>query len=99
MTLKDLDEAIDFQLNNKKLIYTQTFKSLKKEWNKNKKFSIVDLFQINLSEDEDLEEIILTVMPDEWVEALMLGLEYFEEYEDYSMCSEINKLLTEIKNN
>jgi hypothetical protein len=97
MTLRDLDELIDFSENEPDQIHNQTYKMLKQEWNKNKKHSIVDLFIIELTNDEEMEEVILTVQEHEWEQALELGLEHFESVENYEMCSQVKKLLETIK--
>ena len=97
MTLKDLDELIDFSENKPEQIHLQTYKMLNQEWNKNKKFSIVDLFVVELTDDEEMEEVILTVQPNEWEAALGLGLEHFESTENYEMCAKVLKLLETIK--
>jgi hypothetical protein len=97
ITLRDLDELIDFSENEPDQIHNQTYKMLKQEWNKNKKHSIVDLFIIELTNDEEMEEVILTVQEHEWERALELGLEHFESVENYEMCSQVKKLLETIK--
>ena len=96
MILKDLDALIEFSTNEPEQIHNQTYKMLKQEWNKNKKFSVVDLFVVELTDDEEMEEVILTVNEDEWAPALEMGLVYFEEVEDYEMCIKIKKLLETI---
>jgi hypothetical protein len=70
---------------------------LNQEWNKSKKFSVVDLFVVKLTDDEEMEEVILTVQEYEWEDALELGLKHFESTENYEMCSKILKLLETIK--
>ena len=70
---------------------------LSQEWKKSKTFSLVDLFVIELTDDPELNEVILTVQPDEWDKALQLGLNYFEIIEDYEMCSKVHKLIKTIK--
>lgn len=97
MSLKDLDDLIRFTERNPGVIHIQTYKMLSQEWKKSKTFSLVDLFVIKLTNDPELDEIILTVQPDEWERALQLGLEYFEIIEDYEMCSKIHKLIETIK--
>jgi hypothetical protein len=97
MILKDLEELIDFSENEPEQIHLQTYKMLNQEWNKNKKFSIVDLFVIELTDDEEMEEVILTVQEDEWERALELGLTHFELVENYEMCAKVKKLLETIK--
>lgn len=97
MILKDLEELIDFSENEPEQIHLQTYKMLNQEWNKNKKFSIVDLFVVELTDDEEMEEVILTVQEDEWERALELGLEHFELVENYEMCAKVKKLIETIK--
>jgi hypothetical protein len=97
MSLKDLNDLIEFTESNPEVIHTQTYKMLNQEWKKSKTFSLVDLFVIELTDDEELNEVILTVQPDEWEKALQLGLEYFEVIEDYKMCSKVHELLETIK--
>ena len=97
MTLKDLDALIEFSSNEPEQIHIQTYKMLNQEWNKNKKFSIVDLFIVKLTDDEEMEEVILTVQEHEWEAALGLGLKHFESTENYEMCSKVLKLLETIK--
>ena len=97
MTLRDLDELIEFSSNEPEQIHLQTYKMLNQEWNKNKKFSLVDLFVVELTDDEEMEEVILTVQPNECEAALGLGLEHFESTENYEMCSKVLKLLETIK--
>ena len=58
---------------------------------------MVDLFIVTLTDEEEIEEVVLTVNEDEWEEALEIGLVYFEEVEDYEMCSKIKKLLETLK--
>ena len=96
MTLRDLNELIEFSENEPNQIHTQTYKMLNQEWNKSKKFSLVDLFIVELTDDEEMEEIILTVQPDEWEQALELGLEHFESVENYEMCAKVKKLIETI---
>ena len=97
MILKDLNALIEFSENEPEQIHLQTYKMLNQEWNKNKKFSIVDLFVVKLTDDEEMEEVILTVQEDEWERALELGLTHFESAENYEMCSKVKKLLETIK--
>jgi hypothetical protein len=97
MILKDLNALIEFSENEPEQIHTQTYKMLNQEWNKNKKYSIVDLFVVELTDDEEMEEVILTVQEDEWERALELGLTHFESVENYEMCSKVLKLLETIK--
>ena len=97
MTLKNLDALIKFSENEPEQIHLQTYKMLKQEWNKSKKFSLVDLFTVELTDDEEMDEVILTVQEHEWERALELGLEHFESVENYEMCSKVLKLLKTIK--
>ena len=96
MTLKDLDALIDFSENEPDQIHNQTYKMLNQEWNKNKKFSIVDLFVVELTDDEEMEEVILTVQEHEWERALELGLEHFESTENYEMCAHLKKFIDKL---
>lgn len=96
LTLKDTDELIDFTENNPDIMYVQTYEILNYSWKKNKKISLVDLFIITLTGDEEMDEVILTVNEDEWSPALEMGLVYFEEVENYEMCIKIKKLLETI---
>ena len=68
------------------------------EWNKNKKPIDIDLFNIDFEDDEEYDNIILTIYSTEWVKALELGLEYFVEQEEYETCAQIRNLLIKIKN-
>lgn len=97
ISLKDLDDLIRFTERNPGIIHIQTYKMLNQEWKKSKTFSLVDLFVIELTDDPELNEVILTVQPDEWDKALQLGLDYFEIIEDYEMCSKVHKLIETIK--
>jgi hypothetical protein len=99
LTFKDLDEVMDYNENHSDQIHEQTFKSLRNEWNKNKKTSDVDIFQIFFEDDEEYEDMLLTIYANEWAYALEMALEYFENKENYELCSKINKLLTSIKKN
>ena len=87
ITLRETDELIDFTENNPDVIYTQTYEMLNRSWKKNKKISLVDLFIITLTDDEEMDEVILTVHEDEWEPALEMGLVYFEEVENYETVS------------
>jgi hypothetical protein len=97
MSLKDLDDLIRFTERNPGIIHIQTYKMLNQEWKKSKTFSLVDLFIIELTNDPELDEVILTVQPNEWEQALQLGLVYFEIIEDYEMCTKVHTLLETIK--
>ena len=97
MSLKDLDDLIRFTERNPGVIHIQTYKMLNQEWKKSKTFSLVDLFVIELIDDPELNEVILTVQPNEWDKALQLGLDYFEIIEDYEMCTKVYKLIETIK--
>jgi hypothetical protein len=96
LTLKDTDEVIEYTEWNPDIIYTQTYDILNHTWKKNKKISMVDLFIITLTDDEEMDEVVLTVNSDEWEPALEMALVHFEEVENYEMCSKIQKLLKTI---
>lgn len=95
---KDLDELMDFSQEKANVIHTQTFKSLKHEWGKNNKQTDVDIFKVLFEDDEEYEDMLLTIYSNEWEEALTKSLEYFENQEEYELCVKINKLLLTIKN-
>jgi len=97
MTLRDLNEFLEFSENEPEQIHIQTYKMLNQEWNKNKKLSMVDLFVVKLTDDEEMEEIVLNIQENEWERALELGLEHFELTENYEICSKVLKLLETIK--
>lgn len=93
LTLRDTDELVEYTESHPEVIHIQTYEMLNHLWKKNKKISMVDLFIVTLTDEEEIEEVVLTVNEDEWEEALEIGLVYFEEVEDYEMCSKIKKLL------
>jgi hypothetical protein len=93
LTLKDTDDLIEYTESHPEVIHIQTYEMLNHLWKKNKKISMVDLFIVTLTEDEEMDEVILTVNEDEWEPALEMGLVYFEEVEDYEMCIKVKKLL------
>lgn len=97
LKLTNMDSVIEYSITHKDVIYNQTFKMLRHAWNKSKSFSSVSLLVIDLEDDEDLDEAILTVEDDEWIKALEMSLEFFENKEEYEMCSKVNKLLQTIK--
>ena len=93
LTLRNTDELVEYTETNPGVIHIQTYDMLNHLWRKNKKISMVDLFIITLTDDEEMDEVILTVNEDEWEPALEMGLVYFEEVEDYEMCIKVKKLL------
>jgi hypothetical protein len=97
LKFKDLDELMKFNENQIRDIHLHTFKFLRYEWNKNKKFSDIDLFNIDFEDDEEFDDITLTIYSTEWIKALELGLEYFVEQEEYETCAHIRNLLIKIK--
>jgi len=97
LKFKDLDGLLEWHDNQVFDIHLQTFKCLKNEWDKNQKTSDIDIFKIDFEDDEEYENVILTIYSKEWNKALELGLEYFIEQEEYEMCSQIKNLLTKIK--
>jgi hypothetical protein len=96
LKLKDTDALIEYTESHPEVIHIQTYEMLNHLWRKSKKISMVDLFIVTLTDDEEMDEVILTVNEDEWEPALEMGLVYFEEVEDYEMCSKIQKLLETI---
>jgi hypothetical protein len=98
LKFKNLDELMEFNKYQVRDIHLHTFKFLRQEWNKNKQFSDVDLFNVDFEDDEEYDNIVLTIYSTEWVKALELGLEYFVEQEEYETCAQIRNLLIKIKN-
>jgi hypothetical protein len=96
LTLKNTDELVEYTELHPEVIHIQTYEMLNFLWKKNKKISIVNLFTVTLTDEEEIEEVVLTVNKDEWEEALETGLVYFEEVEDYEMCAKVKKLLETI---
>lgn len=97
LKFKDLDELMEFNENQVHDIHLHTFKYLRYEWNKNKKLNDIDLFNVDFEDDEEYDNIVLTIYSNEWVKALELGLEYFVEQEEYETCAHIRNLLIKIK--
>ena len=97
LTLRDTDALVEYTEAHPEVIHIQTYDMLNHLWKKNKKISMVDLFIVTLTDEEEIEEVVLTVNEDEWEEALEIGLVYFEEVEDYEMCVKIKKLLETLK--
>jgi len=97
LKFRDLDELMEFNEQQARDIHLHTFKFLRYEWNKNKKFSDIDLFNIDFEGDIEFDNIVLTIYSTEWIKALELGLEYFVEQEEYETCSQIRNLLIKIK--
>jgi hypothetical protein len=93
LTLRDTDELVEYTESHPEVIHIQTYEMLNHLWKKSKKISMVDLFIVTLTDDEEMDEVILTVNEDEWEPALEMGLVYFEEIEDYEMCIKVKKLL------
>ena len=98
LRFRELDDYFTFSERNPSHIHLETFKVLKREWTKRKKCVDIDLFEIELTDDIEVTEMTFNVLKEEWVEALQLCLEHFEEREEYEMCTPINKLLISIKN-
>lgn len=98
LKFKNLDELMEFNDQQVYEIHLHTFKFLRWEWNKNKKLSDIDLFNVDFEDDEEFDDLTLTIYSTEWVKALELGLEYFVEQEEYEKCSQIRNLLIKIKN-
>jgi predicted nucleotidyltransferase len=98
LKFKNLDELMEFNEDQAHDIHLHTFKFLRQEWNKNKKFSDIDLFNVDFEDDEEYDNIVLTIYSTEWVKALELCLEYFVEQEEYETCAQIRNLLIKIKN-
>lgn len=99
LKFKDLDEMLDFNIENQDMIHLKTFETLKREWIKNKIYKDVELFKIYLTDDPELVSLTLCIFSDEWVKALNVGLKHFENKEEYEICNKVNELLISIKNN
>lgn len=97
LKFKNLEEFMEYNEDQSRLIHLHTFKFLRQEWNKNKSFNDIDLFHIDFEDDEEYDNIILTIYSNEWVKALELGLDYFVEQEEYETCAQIRNLLIKIK--
>lgn len=97
ITLLDIDELNKYTSSNSNIIYIHTYKMMNYMWNKTKSFSNIDLFIITLTDDNDVDEAILTLSNNEWIQALSLILLHFEKEENYEMCDKVNKLLNKIK--
>lgn len=97
LRFREVEDLMDFHETNQGVIHLETFRVLKREWTKRKKCVDVDLFEVELTDDPEMEEVILNVLSEEWVKALEMALEYFEEQEEYEQCAPISKLLTTIK--
>jgi len=97
LKFKNLEELIEFSNDKANIIYQQTFKSLRKEWNKTKQKSDIDIFKILFEDDIEYQDMLLTIYSNEWEVALIKSLKYFELQEQYELCADINKFLTKIK--
>jgi hypothetical protein len=97
LKFRDLDELMEFNEQKVRDIHLHAFKFLRYEWNKNKKTSDIDLFNVDFEDDEEFDNIVLTIYSTEWIKALELGLEYFVEQEEYETCAHIRNLLIKIK--
>jgi len=94
-----MDSVLEYTTDNPAVIHHQTYKMLDWIYKKKKKPTSFELFVIELTNDDELDEAILNVEDFEWELALELGLKFFEEQEEYEMCAKINELLIKIKNN
>jgi hypothetical protein len=97
LKFKNLEELIEFSNDKANIIYQQTFKSLRKEWNKTKQKSDIDIFKILFEDDVEYQDLLLTIYSNEWEVALTKSLKYFELQEQYKLCADINKFLIKIK--
>ena len=98
MTMRDMDEVLEYTIKNPKAIHNQTFEMIKFAHSSNKKLKSISLFKFKLTDDEDLDGAILNVEKHEWELALELGLKFYEDVEEYEMCTKVNELLNKIKN-
>ena len=97
LKFKNLEELIEFSNDKANIIYQQTFKSLRKEWNKTKQKSDIDIFRILFEDDIEYQDLLLTIYSNEWEVALTKSLKYFELQEQYELCNDINRFLIKIK--
>lgn len=97
LKLKDLDELIEYYESYPKDIHLHTFKFLRYIWNKTKIISDVDLYHAIFEDDEIYKSLMLTIYSNEWVKALELALNFFENQEDFDTCYKIKTLLIKIQ--
>lgn len=72
-----------------KLLFDNTFTSIKNSYKTKKKEVIIcDVIQVEAS---------IAVPKSNWVNVLKTILEYYVKVEDYSMCTQVNKLIKDIE--
>lgn len=72
-----------------KLLFENVFTSIKSALKTKKKEVIIcDITQVETS---------ISIPKTHWVQALKSVLEYYVKFEDYSMCTQVNKLIKDIE--
>jgi hypothetical protein len=75
---------------NKKVLFESIFNKIKNSYKTSKKEIIVcDIIQL---------EVSISISKVNWVKALQAALDYNVSIEDYSTCTQINKLIKDIQN-
>jgi hypothetical protein len=88
----DLDGIIESLFNPKiqNVLFENVFNNIKSSYKTNKKEVVIcDVTQL---------EISISIPRNNWINALQTMLEHYIIIEDYSMCTQINKLIKDIKN-
>ena len=57
LTLRDTDALVEYTEAHPEVIHIQTYEMLNHLWKKNKKISMVDLFIVTLTDEEEIEEV------------------------------------------
>ena len=96
--MRDMEEVLEYTIEHPEVIHNQTFGMLNAVYSKKKIPKVISIFIIRLTDDDELDEATLTVESHEWVMALEMGLKFYEEREEYEMCSKVKELLNKIKN-
>lgn len=93
--LKNVDEASEFLLNEREIIYNLIISKIKTNYEL-KSVSTVRIIEIILLEEASKVEI--EVARENWCDSLGLALEFFEKIEGYEKCLEIKDLINKVKN-
>jgi hypothetical protein len=56
LTLRDTDALVEYTEAHPEVIHIQTYEMLNHLWKKNKKISMVDLFIVTLTDEEEIED-------------------------------------------
>lgn len=88
-SLRGIMDAL-FNPKIKNILFENVFNNIKSSYKTNKKEIIIcDVTQL---------EVSISIPRDNWVNVLQTILDYYVVIEDYSMCTQINKLIKDIKN-